>query len=273
MELRRILEKVRSGELSVEEAEKYLRLHEYEKLSEYVLYDLGRVVRRGVPEIIWAETKTTAELLEVVTRLLEKSVPKVLVSRVREEHRRVLPTLQEYCTRYDYVLRYYEYARYLVIRKRDLVEERIGRVAVLCGGTADVPVAEEVRITAEEMGCEVLCLYDVGIANVVRVLDAVRKVTEFDPDVVVVVAGREAALPSLVASLLPLPIIAVPVSSGYGLGGGGLSALLSVLQSCVLGVLVVNIDNGVGAGVAAALIARRVGEYRRKLSALEHVRA
>ena len=128
-------------------------------------------------------------------------------------------------------------------------------MGILTAGTADIPVAEEAKTVLEEMGYEVLAEYDVGVAGVHRLFPSLRKMLENDVKVLIVVAGMEGALPSLVASLVDVPVIGVPTSTGYGIGGGGVGALISMLQSCSLGLVVVNIDNGVGAGIAAALIA------------------
>ncbi|MBC7294096.1 MAG: nickel pincer cofactor biosynthesis protein LarB, partial [Thermoleophilia bacterium] len=135
-------------------------------------------------------------------------------------------------------------------------EER-GCVGVLTGGTADIPVAEEAVLVAAHMGCRVEKGYDVGVAGVHRLLEPLSRMLERGADVLVVVAGMEGALPSVVAGLVDLPVIGVPTSTGYGLGGDGTAALYSILQSCSPGLLAVNIDNGIGAGAAAALIARR----------------
>lgn len=265
MDLRSILERVRSGQLSVEEAEKLIKLYQFEEVTKYVLYDIGRYVRRGVPEIVFAEPKAPEVVKEIVLNLVKKGESKIIVSRVKPEHIGVLKSID--FNSLGYLLELREEARIVVVKKRDLKEESHGgKVAIVAAGTADAPIAEEARVIAEEMGCTVLSVYDVGIANMCRALYAIRKILEFDPDVVVVVAGMEGALPSVIASFLDVPVIAVPRSVGYGLGGRGLAAILSMLQSCTLGVAVVNIDNGIGAGVIASMIARRVSKFRKKCS-------
>ncbi|MEM2757114.1 MAG: AIR carboxylase family protein, partial [Sulfolobales archaeon] len=142
---------------------------------------------------------------------------------------------------------------------------RLGcRVSVITAGTADLSVAEEVEVFLKELGCDVMHVYDVGVAGLQRVIKAARSVKEFDADVAVVIAGREGALPSVIASMLDIPVIAVPTSHSYGFGGSGISALMSMLQSCSLGIAVVNIDNGIGAASVAALICRRISISRGK---------
>lgn len=149
-------------------------------------------------------------------------------------------------------------ARILVIKKRGLEIKGGGKIGILTAGTADIPVAEEARVVAEEMGCEVTVAYDVGVAGLHRLISPLKDFIQKDIDVLIVVAGREGALPSVVASLVDIPVIGVPTSIGYGFGEKGLSALMAMLQACSLGLAVVNIDGGVAAGALAALIANKV---------------
>ncbi len=137
-----------------------------------------------------------------------------------------------------------------------------GTIAILAAGTSDIPVAEEARVTAEVMGCEVLAHYDVGIAGIHRLLDPLREVVAKDVSALVVVAGMEGTLPSVVRGLVTVPVIGVPTSTGYGYGGQGQAALMTMLQSCAPGLTVVNIDNGFGAGATAALIAHQVARAK-----------
>ncbi|MEM0090759.1 MAG: nickel pincer cofactor biosynthesis protein LarB, partial [Nitrososphaerota archaeon] len=151
----------------------------------------------------------------------------------------------------------------LVVRDKDYHKPSTGgRVGILTAGTHDIPVAEEVRVVAEEMGCMVKSFYDVGAAGIHRLFEPLKELLEWDVDVIVVVAGREGALPTVVGSLVDVPIIAVPTSSGYGYGGKGKTALMAMLQSCSLGIGVVNIDGGVPAGILSALIANRAAKFR-----------
>jgi NCAIR mutase (PurE)-related protein len=137
-----------------------------------------------------------------------------------------------------------------------------GLVAVISAGTSDIPVAEEAALVAEEMGCHVTCIYDVGVAGLHRLMKPLRDLLSNGVDVIIVAAGMDGALPSVVAGLVPVPVIGLPTSIGYGMGGKGVAALLSMLQTCVPGLSVVNIDNGVGAGSTAAIIANRVAQAR-----------
>ncbi len=259
MSLRSILEAVARGEVSVDEAERRLRLLALEAVGDFARLDVGRELRRGIPEVVLGDVKSAEELVEISRRMLEVS-GRAIVSRVApEKAARVVAEVRPAAHRYE------ERARMLVLYSSWFRPERTGgRVAVLAAGTADVPAAEEARVMAEEMGCEVKVAYDVGVAALHRALAAVREALEWGADVIVVAAGREAALASLVASLVDVPVVGLPVSVGYGFGGGGLSALASMLQSCPLGLAVVNIDAGVAAGAFAALIANRVARARRQ---------
>jgi NCAIR mutase (PurE)-related protein len=256
--LRALLEAVAKGELSVEEAERRLRLTVVEAIGGFARLDAGRELRRGVPEVVLGDVKDPDELVEIAGRMLEIA-GRAILSRVSgDKVERIVQEVKP--ARY----RHEERARMLVLYAENFRLERTGgKVAVLAAGTADVPVAEEARVIAEEMGCEVKTIYDVGIAALHRALAAVKEALEWGADAIVVAAGREAALASLVASLVDAPVVGLPVSVGYGFAGGGLSALAAMLQSCPLGLAVVNIDAGVAAGAFAALIANRVAAARR----------
>jgi NCAIR mutase (PurE)-related protein len=155
----------------------------------------------------------------------------------------------------------------MVISRPDYVPVHMGgHVGVISAGTSDIPVAEEAAVIAKEMGCQVTCIYDVGVAGLHRLLQPLRDLLAHEVDVIIVAAGMDGALPSVVAGLVPVPVIGLPTSIGYGLGGKGVAALLSMLQTCAPGLSVVNIDNGVGAGITAALIANRVAHARERRS-------
>lgn len=258
MTLRDVLEAVKRGELSVEEAEKKLRLLALEVVGDFARFDAGRELRRDVPEIILGDVKDVEELAEIAGRVISTS-GRVLISRVsREKADAIMDRVKPASSRYV------EKARLLVLYGEGYRRVwRGGKVAIVSGGTADIPVAEEARVVAEEMGCEVRSWYDVGIAGLHRALSSVKELLEWRADVVIVAAGREAALASLVASLVDVPVVGLPVSVGYGFAGQGLSALASMLQSCPLGLAVVNIDAGVAAGVYAALIANSIARARK----------
>ncbi len=219
--------------------------------------DPRREERKGVPEVIFGETKEVAQLIAMAQELL-RGTGRAIISRVRPE---AIAPLQEAfagCT-----VSLHEAARMVVIYRPDyLRRETGGRVGVISAGTSDIPVAEEAALIAEEMGCHVFRVYDVGVAGLYRLVEPLRGLLSAEIDAMIVAAGMDGALPSVVAGLVPVPVIGLPTSIGYGLGGKGIAALLSMLQTCAPGLAVVNIDNGVGAGITAAMIANRVARAR-----------
>lgn len=219
--------------------------------------DIGREQRKGVPEVIFGETKETSQIITMAHALLSAS-GRAIVSRVRPE---VVASLQ--AAFQEYTFRTREAARIVVIYRLDYVRRRTGgHVAVISAGTSDIPVAEEAALIAEEMGCDVTCIYDVGVAGLHRLMEPLGKLLVKGVDAIIVAAGMDGALPSVVAGLVPVPVIGLPTSIGYGMGGKGVAALLSMLQTCAPGLSVVNIDNGIGAGITAALIANRVAQAK-----------
>ncbi|MDI9619415.1 MAG: nickel pincer cofactor biosynthesis protein LarB [Candidatus Nezhaarchaeota archaeon] len=262
MQIRDLLRKVAEGSLDIEEAERQLKLLAVEEMSKVLKLDVGREHRKGIPEIVLAEHKSLDQL-EAAIRGLLKNCGKAIASRLRSEQLKVLEALHNE----GYSVRLSTSQRVAVIRSQhSSEEEKLGKVGIVAAGTADAPIANEVEMLVEELGCRAVSLYDVGIAGLHRAIDTAKKIIEEDVDVVVAIAGMEGALPSLLASLLDVPVIGLPASTGYGLGGGGVTALLSMLQSCSPGLVVVNVDNTVGAAAAAALIAKRVAKFRRVAS-------
>ncbi|MEM1680958.1 MAG: nickel pincer cofactor biosynthesis protein LarB [Sulfolobales archaeon] len=260
VDIRSVLKRLVSGELSVDEAERMIKLLAIDELGGKVVFDSGRELRRGIPEVIYGEGKDLNTLLRIARELTPK-VGRVLISRVLPDH---LDVLRDELSR-DYLVNAYRSCRLLVVKAKDFHDEKLlCRVSVITAGTADIPIAEEVVVILRELGCDVRTVYDVGVAGLQRVVKAVREVKEFDADVAVVVAGREGALPSVISSMLDIPVVAVPTSHAYGFGGSGISALMSMLQSCSLGIAVVNIDNGVGAALLTALICRRISILRER---------
>jgi hypothetical protein len=258
--LRELLEKLVKGQISIDEAERLLRILAIEEVGNLARIDVNREVRRGIPEIISAEGKTPEEVAEIALKMLSRN-GRAIISRVaREQTKAVKKAVPK-----DAFLQIHEKARIIVMKKRGFkVEKTDGRVGILTAGTSDIPVAEEARIMAEEMGCEVIIAYDVGVAGIHRLFSPLKTMIERDVDVIIVVAGREGALPSVVAGMVDVPIIAVPTSIGYGYGEKGTSALMAMLQACPLGLAVVNIDSGIAAGAVATLIANRVAKFRKR---------
>ena len=262
--LRPILEAVAGGRLTVEEGLRLLPLLQVGVLGEFARLDLGRHLRKGVPEVVYAPRKTDAALAAIVNCFLaDRGL--ALVSRLAPERCAALEaalegprvSYQPDAGIFEAVMPWYR------------GPEPSGYVGILTAGTSDIPVAEEAALVVRHMGCHVERAYDVGVAGVHRLLEPLAAMISGGADVLVVAAGMEGALPSVVAGLVDVPVIGLPTSTGYGLGGDGTAAILSILQSCSPGLLAVNIDNGVGAGAAAGLIAGRRHPESRKSGAKE----
>ncbi len=246
-----ILKKVAHGELSVEEACKQLKVENIKRIKDFARLDVSREQRTGIPEIIFAEGKSSDEVADIaMAHATAKGFG--LVSRAREEDAAELKKRVGDEENKEFEIDYNPRARTIVVKRRGHTIEQRGKIGVIAAGTADIPVAEEASVVAEVCGCEVLKAYDVGIAGIHRLAAPLENLITEDVGAIIVVAGMEGALASVVAGLVDVPVIGVPTSVGYGLGGGGVAALLSMLQSCAPGLAVVNIDNGVGAGTFAA---------------------
>ena len=243
--LRQILEDVAGGQLEPAEAFRRLKSLPYEDLG-FAHVDHHRTVRRGYPETIFCQGKTADQVVKIADRIAAHG-SLVLATRATEEVAAALVSRFERAVHDDV-------ARTIVIPANGTPSAE-GRVVVLSAGTADVPVAQEAIVTARTMGADVDAIFDVGVAGIHRLLVYVDRLNE--ARAVVVVAGMEGALASVVGGLVDVPVIAVPTSVGYGASFDGLAALLTMLNSCASGVVVVNIDNGYGAGYAAAVINNR----------------
>ncbi len=231
--------------------------------------EVRREDRKGVPEIIYAERKIPADSMAIARRFLTDPQGKgrAILSRTQPELRQmVLDELSEVefgAQQVAVKLEDYPASRMLVLRREGIEPPRTGgRIGILTAGTSDIPVAEEAGIVAREMGCEIFSTYDVGVAGLHRLFKPLRALARADVDVIIVAAGMDGALPSVVAGLVTVPVIGLPTSVGYGLGGKGVAALMTMLQTCAPGLTVVNIDNGVGAGATAALTANRMASLR-----------
>lgn len=261
-DLRRLLEALTAGDLGLEDALQKLRLLQVTQLGEFARLDMNRTLRKGVPEVVYAPRKRDSELEMIVRRFLEDR-GLALVSRLPAERaerlRSALEDEAEGASPVAGLVFGYDPAAEILGAHTPLYHppEPGGCVGLLTAGTSDIPVAEEAALVITHMGCRVERGYDTGVAGVHRLLEPLTRMIESGADVLVVAAGMEGALPSVVAGLVDIPVIGVPTSTGYGLGGDGTAALYSILQSCSPGLVAVNIDNGVGAGAAAALIARR----------------
>src|SRR5918997_3940094 len=251
--LEKILAAVAGGALSPAAAAARLKSGEVRYLDEFAVLDSGRAARKGVPEVVYAPNKTPVQVTRICEALLTTS-ERVIVSSASEEVtaeiRRSLPGTPVRSA-----------GRAVVVGAGEPTASG-GRIGAISAGTSDLPVLEEAIAVAREMGAAVESFHDVGVAGIHRLAAPLQELRSFDPDCLIVAAGMEGALPSVVAGLVSVPVIGLPTSTGYGLGGDGTAAILGMLQSCSPGLSVVNVDNGVGAGATAALIANRAASAR-----------
>ena len=237
MEIKEILKELQENKITLEEAEKQIKNHDYEDLG-YAKIDHNRKERTGVSEVVFCQSKPDEFLSKIYTTIYKEN-GEVLGTRATIDQYNLLkkdiPNVE-----YDNI------SRILKIEKN---KEKVGNIAICTGGTADIPVAEEAAQTAEFFGSKVERIYDVGVAGIHRILNQKEKLEK--ANVIIVIAGMEGALASVVAGMSKAPVIAVPTSVGYGANFGGLAALLSMINSCANGISTVNIDNGYGAGYIA----------------------
>ena len=243
-QMRALLESVRSGALDVDAALERVRHLPFEDLG-FAKVDHHRALRQGMPEVVFAQGKTPQQVAEIAARILENA-PNVLITRADEA---AAAAVRERIPQAEY----FPLSGALRVWSDRTIRGK-GRIAVVSAGTSDIPVAEEAQVTAEVMGNEVETIFDIGVAGIHRLMNNRERLT--GARVVVVCAGMEGALPSVVGGLVACPVIAVPTSVGYGASFHGLAALLGMLNSCASNVTVVNIDNGFGAGYVAGLINR-----------------
>jgi len=243
--LEELLKKVKSGKITLNEAITQLKSLPFEDLG-FTRIDHHRSLRKGFPEVIWGEGKTSRQILSIMKQLKKKG-QNILITRLEEKKAK---TIQKIFLKSQY----YPKSKVLTYLTHPVKPEGKGTILVITAGTTDIPVAEEAVITAQFMGNCVETLYDVGVAGIHRLLYERERMEK--AYVLIVAAGMEGALPSVVGGLVDRPVIAVPTSVGYGTSFGGITALLAMLNSCASGVAVVNIDNGFGAGYIASLINR-----------------
>ena len=245
-QLKEILEEVRAGSMSVDDALLKIKEQPFADIG-YAKVDTHRKIRQGTPEVIYGEGKTPEQIIGIARTMLQDGQQPILITRLQEASAALVG--KEFSN-----LDYHPASRIGIIGNLP-EKDGIGKILVATAGTSDIPVAEEAAVTAEALGSRVERIYDVGVAGIHRLLSKVETLSA--ARAVVVVAGMEGALPSVVGGLVSVPVIAVPTSVGYGSSFNGLSALLSMLNSCASGVSVVNIDNGFGAGYLASMINHR----------------
>ena len=249
-DLQQLLEQVAQGSVKPEEALLQIKVEPYKDLG-FAKVDTHRGIRQGMAEVIYGTGKTKEQILKIAQTMVLDHEKTVLITRMSQEAA-------------DYVgkemdLHYDSHSRTGVIGEMP-TPDGVGRIVVATGGTSDIPVAEEAALTAEIYGNEVLRLYDVGVAGMHRLMDHVEDI--MSARVIIAIAGMEGALASVIGGMADCPVIAVPTSVGYGANFGGLSALLSMLNSCASGISVVNIDNGFGAGYLASMINHLEGKRK-----------
>ena len=269
--MKEILKSLAEGKISIEECETLLKAESIRQLDDVAQIDTSRKDRTGFPEAILADSKDYDDLLTIIKRFFEKQESdsdsielknNIIITRLSKERceslKKDLDYLFEKGIKFDYNKR----AKILIIYKDSLVDfnPEYGKVGLLTAGTSDIPIAEEAKVIVEQGGCEVISSYDIGVAGIHRLFPQIAHMVEEDVCAFIVCAGMEGALPSVVAGLVDVPVIAVPTSVGYGIGADGKAALYSMLQSCAPGLAVVNIDNGFGAGVCALTIAKNIAK-------------
>lgn len=261
--MQNILEQLKKGKISVKAAEKKLREH-FLDIYGIARLDLHREHRTGIPEVVIALDKTDQHLTNITIQMLEHT-GRVILTRLTNERnialRKLLgkKKLLKKCN-----IKYYSEPQVCIIHdKKFKITATGGTIGIMTAGTSDIPIAEEARLIVEELGCKTITAYDVGVSGAHRLVEPLKKMIQNNVDVLIVLAGREGALPTLVAGIVDIPVIGVPISTGYGIEGKGKTALYAMLQSCSP-LVVVNIDAGFVAGAVAARIATRALQKRTK---------
>lgn len=269
--MKEILKSLAEGKISIEECETLLKAESIRQLDDVAQIDTSRKDRTGFPEAILADSKDYDDLLTIIKRFFEKQESdtdsielknNIIITRLSKERYESLENDLDYLLEKGIKFDYNKRAKILIIYKDSLVDfnSEYGKVGLLTAGTSDIPIAEEAKVIVEQGGCEVISSYDIGVAGIHRLFPQIAHMVEEDVCAFIVCAGMEGALPSVVAGLVDVPVIAVPTSVGYGIGADGKAALYSMLQSCAPGLSVVNIDNGFGAGVCALTIAKNIAK-------------
>jgi len=229
-----------------------LSLYSIEKIEDIAKIDVNRRKRRGIPEVIFGETKSIDEIKKILKFTLRRTIS-VMVSRLKPED---YPKIISFCKRLKIKIKVGRKSSSLLLFKKP-IKFHGGKIGIITAGTSDIGVAEEARLMCEAMNCRGITSYDVGVAGIHRIFPILKEMIEKEVDCIIVAAGMEGALATLVSSMVDIPVIGLPTSVGYGYGEKGIAALASMLQSCALGLSVVNIDNGIAAGAIAANISNR----------------
>ena len=252
MEINEILESLEKRKINSTTAKKLLSLYSIEKIENFAKIDINRRKRRGIPEVIFAETKNLEEIKKIVKISLEKTNSIVISKIKKDDYKKII----SFSKKLNIKIKTGKNSSSLVLFKNP-IKFHGGKVGILTAGTSDIGIAEEARLMCEAMNCKCITSYDVGVAGIHRIFPILKEMINEDVDCIIVAAGMEGALATLVSSMVDIPVIGIPTSVGYGYGEKGIAALASMLQSCSLGLSVVNIDGGIAAGSIAANIANR----------------
>ena len=251
--MKEILSALSSGQITEKEAEDLIKKNSLIHVHGEVFFDKFREHRSGVPEVIFAESKTVDAIIKVIKHALPQTKV-IMVTRLLKSQ---LNQIKEFTDQNQLNLEVVYTTAIISSKDFSYPIPQLGPVGIITAGTSDIPVAKEAELTLKVMGVKAIASYDIGIAGLHRLITPLNNITNQNPVCLIVCAGMEGALPSVIAGLVDIPVIGVPVSSGYGYGGKGVSALMSMLQSCSPGLSVVNIDAGFSAGAFAGLIAKR----------------
>jgi pyridinium-3,5-biscarboxylic acid mononucleotide synthase len=260
MEFEELLNKYYNGNISIKELKKQITCSYIHNVGKNIAkLDINRRYRKGIPEVIYAENKDYPDLTKIISNVLDKNKT-IVVSKIRNEH---IKKIIDFVKKKNFYFEIGKSSSTMLLSTIATIKCHSYKIGIISGGTSDIGIAEEARLMAKAMNCESIISYDVGIAGIHRVFPTLEKMMSENVQAIVVVAGMEGALASLVTSCVNVPVIGVPTSVGYGFGSNGIAALSSMLQSCALGLTVVNIDNGIGAGSFAALIANRMSKIEK----------
>lgn len=253
--MREILEKLINEEIDLETAENFIKSQTILELDEVAKFDNNRQNRTGFPEAVFAPSKDYEDLVLIIKKYFDSEDPQNLII-TKLSHERYEKLLKDLDYLENLIFDYNKKGQVLVIKVNENKSEPIAKIGIITAGTSDINIAEEAKVIVEEGGCEAITSYDIGVAGIHRLFPQIAHMIKEGVKVFIVCAGMEGALPSVVAGLVDIPVIAVPTSVGYGVGEGGRVALDSMLQSCAPGIAVVNIDNGFGAAVFALTIVK-----------------
>ena len=255
--MREILEKLINEDIDLECAENLIKSQDILELDEIAKLDVNRRNRTGFPEAVFAPSKDYEDLLLIIKKYFESENPQnLIITKLSNERYKKLDNDLDYLKSKGLIFDYNKKGQILVIKVNKNKSESLAKIGIITAGTSDINIAEEAKVIVEEGGCEAITSYDIGVAGIHRLFPQIAYMVKEGVKVLIVCAGMEGALPSVVAGIVDIPVIAVPTSVGYGVGQGGRVALDSMLQSCAPGIAVVNIDNGFGAAVFALTIVK-----------------